>query len=1041
MTNLYFTFNELANPLTGSKVALTAFTSPMLYLVSGSYVAEAGYTVGQFSDSTGSVYFSGVTPGIWKVAYSNAGANVPATYQNFNNKIFYINVLDNSGSANYVDGFNFMINNGATGYTGSWAYTIDAANALFLLKTSTASWAYNAVSASYAPGSPSISSSYSLTSSYSVTASYAANSSGGGGGTTLTTGSTYNITSSWANNVISASYALSSSFALKSNNTISSSFAITASFPTNTNLVHTTGNETIGGAKTFSNTIEVGDLITADNGINIVMGSLTAQDANFAGDISSQNGTNWIITQPGGANFTLGVTANLTGTASWASNTVSSSYTSGSYGVIDNLQSSIITSSNGLAVGGMSAGNPVSSVILLGYGLNGATSNTSATIIGFQAASSSSNAGGSVVIGNNAGQKAVAANASTIVGQQAGQNATNAASAVIVGHNAGRFTTTSQNAVIIGDSAGPTLANAINSVLIGSAAGANAASASYSTFIGTNADALDTTPLNESIAIGYNAKVSGSNMCVIGGTGADAVKVSIGNNFAVNTLDVTGNISCSVITASLFYGTGSWANKAVSASYALTASYAASATATIPANISVTTLTGSYISASIGATVPTPINPTDAVNKSYVDNMSIFGLDYYFRTGSSDIVGYQAMYDINTPFSASSTLVINAVSASQVFLAFAAPAINQTVIQQGGLDINYRAYRSAGAVTNTIKPLLYVRSASVETLIGTGATVLLTTNTADAFETTVFLTSSYTTNLTDRLVTKFQCVEGTLTPNLTFTVEGQTAAGVTIPLPVANFVSKTGGTMTGNLTAPGFTGSLNGTASWAVSSSNAGVAAFANAGNFTNLTSGSTYNITSSNAVSASNAATAAFAITSTATTLTTASTYNITSSWSVSSSAATTAAFAITSTATTLSTASTYNITSSWSVSSSYAQTASIAGATVPFQSFLTVAAPNTASYFTCSFLNQFVTTSFISSGSYLFTSSNSPSATQFGNTLVYIQNTTTCSVSFPTNWTFFGANTQSVYTASLAVPKAFILSLNTYGGSVYNAAFTSKN
>ena len=63
--------------------------------------------------------------------------------------------------------------------------------------------------------------------------------------------------------------------------------------------------------------------------------------------------------------------------------------------------------------------------------------------------------------------------------------------------------------------------------------------------------------LQESIAIGYNAKVSGSNMCAIGGTGADSVKVIIGGTSAINTLDVVGNISCSVITASLA-GTSSY---------------------------------------------------------------------------------------------------------------------------------------------------------------------------------------------------------------------------------------------------------------------------------------------------------------------------------------------------------------------------------------------------------------------------------------------------------------------------------------------------
>jgi hypothetical protein len=57
----------------------------------------------------------------------------------------------------------------------------------------------SALSASYAPGNPSISSSYSLT------ASYALNGGSGGGGTTLTTGSFYPITSSWSYNALTAS--------------------------------------------------------------------------------------------------------------------------------------------------------------------------------------------------------------------------------------------------------------------------------------------------------------------------------------------------------------------------------------------------------------------------------------------------------------------------------------------------------------------------------------------------------------------------------------------------------------------------------------------------------------------------------------------------------------------------------------------------------------------------------------------------------------------------------------------------------------------
>jgi hypothetical protein len=61
-------------------------------------------------------------------------------------------------------------------------------------------------------------------------------------------------------------------------------------------------------------------------------------------------------------------------------------------------------------------------------------------------------------------------------------------------------------------------------------------------------------------------------MCVIGGVagGADAVKVGIGTNSPINTLDVIGNISASSFTGSHF-GTSSYSytsSVATSASYA-----------------------------------------------------------------------------------------------------------------------------------------------------------------------------------------------------------------------------------------------------------------------------------------------------------------------------------------------------------------------------------------------------------------------------------------------------------------------------------------
>jgi hypothetical protein len=171
---------------------------------------------------------------------------------------------------------------------------------------------------------------------------------------------------------------------------------------------------------------------------------------------------------------------------------------------------------------------------------------------------------GAVQIGWGAGQSVVTASNAVQIGIQAGTNTKLAHSAVQIGSTTGANTTTASNAVQIGVSAGQNSIDATNAVQIGSSAGANAQSGSYTTFIGSGADTLEATlNVQKSIAIGFNAKVSGSNMAVIGGTGADAVNVGIGTNSPQATLHVVGNISASSVTASLS-GT---------ASYAITSSY------------------------------------------------------------------------------------------------------------------------------------------------------------------------------------------------------------------------------------------------------------------------------------------------------------------------------------------------------------------------------------------------------------------------------------------------------------------------------------
>jgi hypothetical protein len=107
-----------------------------------------------------------------------------------------------------------------------------------------------------------------------------------------------------------------------------------------------------------------------------------------------------------------------------------------------------------------------------------------------------------------------------------------------------------------------------------------------------------------------------------------AGKTRIGSTTVpVNTLDVTGNISASVITASLFFGTASWANSVVSASFATTAQ---TANALNSANsYTITNLTASNISASatgsfgiVGIGTNSPAYKLDV-------NGSVYGSNYF----------------------------------------------------------------------------------------------------------------------------------------------------------------------------------------------------------------------------------------------------------------------------------------------------------------------------------------------------------------------------------------------------------------------------
>lgn len=186
--------------------------------------------------------------------------------------------------------------------------------------------------------------------------------------------------------------------------------------------------------------------------------------------------------------------------------------------------------------------------------------------IGGGAGYTSSNAYQAVQVGYNAGYSSSYAYRAVQIGPYAGRSSTTADYAVQIGYGSGYNATTSSNAVQIGNQAGFNAFNSTYSTMVGHNAGYNNNTGSNNTFIGSFTDIVTATNnVTKSIAIGYNAKVSASNQCVIGGTGVDAVNVGIGTANPSHTLSVVGTVSASAYSASNagFYCPGNTADSGI----------------------------------------------------------------------------------------------------------------------------------------------------------------------------------------------------------------------------------------------------------------------------------------------------------------------------------------------------------------------------------------------------------------------------------------------------------------------------------------------
>jgi len=135
----------------------------------------------------------------------------------------------------------------------------------------------------------------------------------------------------------------------------------------------------------------------------------------------------------------------------------------------------------------------------------------------------------------------------------------------------------------------------------------------------------------------HNFLISGVSQLYISSSG----NVGIGTTVPVNKLDVAGNISCSVITASTFFGTSSWSNNSLTSSY-ITASNVigtvTSASYALSSSYSPTTITASWATNSLTASYLTTTNNYQITNLTAASISASGGL-----TASAIVVGTSSL--------------------------------------------------------------------------------------------------------------------------------------------------------------------------------------------------------------------------------------------------------------------------------------------------------------------------------------------------------------------------------------------------------------
>jgi hypothetical protein len=394
-------------------------------------------------------------------------------------------------------------------------------------------------------------------------------------------------TSSWANNVISASFAATASFFSGSiSNAISASFAITSGLAQRIEVVDLSGAagayeilfvDSSGSQIAYAELnnfyyVPASDTLYVDN--IIVSQSLTARGVSLTGSFSgSLVGTASWASNVISASFAS--TASFVATASWANNVVSASFASTASYVLNAVSSSFASTASFVATASwaQSASNAVTSSVAASAVTVAITNTTSSGGGPFYPMFTSTNSGnGSALVDSNIFLYAPTTNTLTVTASYATQAISASYSDTASYLNPGTYTITASWAQ--------------------SSSQAISASRAISSSFATSASwAPDTT-------FPYT-----------------------GSAFITGSLTVTGSIIATSFTGSLL-GTSSWANNVISASFASTASYVLNAVSASFASTASFVATSSWAqSASQAVSASRAISSSFALTSSYVNTL------------------------------------------------------------------------------------------------------------------------------------------------------------------------------------------------------------------------------------------------------------------------------------------------------------------------------------------------------------------------------------------------------------------------------------